>query len=577
MRVVVRHQGEWLFFSHPQKILQTKNLSEVLPLLREAETSGKFVAGFLAYEAAPAFDPALQTHPPSETFPLLCLGLFDAPKIKKSLATPPASFTLDPLIASVSKKVFHDKISHIKSKIAEGATYQVNYTYRLNSTFDGDAWAFFCQLVDGQHAEHAAFLETEDFALCSASPELFFERSGKHMLARPMKGTAPRGRTLSEDLALAEQLRHSEKDRAENIMIVDMIRNDLGRVARSGSVKVPTRFEIEKYPTVWQMTSTVEAETSAGITEIFKALFPCASITGAPKTKTMEIIRDLEECPRNIYTGTIGFFSPQGDASFNVAIRTALINRRTHTLEYGVGGGVVWDSQADLEYIETQLKARILTQPHPSFQLLETILKESDGSLFLLEEHLQRLANSARYFDIPIDLPSIRQILEQTQAETACRLRLLLNRSGKFSIELHPLPKTSSQPVRLCPASRPIDSKNLFLYHKTTHRSVYETATPQLPNADEILLWNHRKEITETSIANIVIRKQGRLLTPPVSSGLLPGTFRAHLLKNGTLQEAVLFFHDLEEADEIFLINSVRKWRKAKWIGSSNKILSDKK
>ena len=567
MRVVIRHKKEWLFFSHPKRVLQTKNLSEVLPLLREAEESGMFVAGFLSYEASPAFDNAFQTHPPSEPFPLLCLGLFEAPEKKSFLTVSPSSFSISPLRPSLSKELFFDKIDQIKSRIAEGATYQVNYTYRLNGTFEGDAWAFFCQLVDGQQAEHAAFVETEDFALCSASPELFFERKGERILARPMKGTAPRGRTLSEDLDWAEKLRQSEKDRAENIMIVDMIRNDLGRIARSGTVKVPTRFEIEKYPTVWQMTSTVEAKTTAGITEIFQALFPCASITGAPKAKTMEIIRDLEETPRNIYTGTIGFFSPKGDASFNVAIRTALIDRQTHTLEYGVGGGVVWDSKADSEYTETQLKARVLSRPQPSFRLLETILKEEDGSLFLLEEHLCRLADSAQYFDIPINLSEIRRILENAGEKTPCRLRLLLAQDGEVSIETHSLSLDSLSPVRLRPARQPIDLEDASLYHKTTRRSIYETAQKGMEDADEVLLWNQRGEITETTIANLVIQKEGKLLTPALSSGLLPGTFRAHLLKKGTIQEAVLFFKDLEEAEEIFLINSVRKWRKAKWLG----------
>ncbi|MCK4565355.1 MAG: aminodeoxychorismate synthase component I, partial [Verrucomicrobia bacterium] len=383
MKVVLKHAGKWLHFQCPERVLRAERVEEVVPMLREAEASGLFVAGFVSYEAAPAFDSALTTYPP-DGFPLLCLGLFHAPDVLTEIEeAPTSSFKMGALEPSVSKEDFVSAISEIKERIAEGATYQVNYTYRLNSDFSGDAWAFFYELVKGQKTDYAAFVDTGDFAVCSASPELFFSLKEGKIISRPMKGTARRGRTFSEDWKQAEALRASEKDRAENIMIVDMIRNDIGRIAEPGSVETVSTYDVEKYPTVWQMTSTVRGEIKPrntlntrklGLVEVMKALFPCASITGAPKAKTMEIIRGLEhtsrgfKSPRKIYTGSIGFMTPAGEACFNVAIRTALIDREVGRLEFGVGGGIVWDSDAEAEYEETLTKARVLTQPRPEFQ-----------------------------------------------------------------------------------------------------------------------------------------------------------------------------------------------------------------
>ncbi|MEN8254686.1 MAG: chorismate-binding protein, partial [Verrucomicrobiota bacterium] len=257
MKVVLKHAGCWLHFQCPEKVLRAERIEEVLPTLREAEASGLFAAGFVSYEAAPAFDSALTTHP-ADGFPLLCLGLFHAPDVLKDIEeAPTSSFEVGELKPSVSKAEFVAAIGGIKERIAEGATYQVNYTYRLNASFAGDAWAFFHELVKAQKTDYAAFVDTGDFTICSASPELFFSLNDGKIVARPMKGTARRGRTFAEDWQQAEALRNSEKDCAENIMIVDMIRNDIGRVAEPGSVETVSRYDVEKYPTVWQMTSTV--------------------------------------------------------------------------------------------------------------------------------------------------------------------------------------------------------------------------------------------------------------------------------------------------------------------------------
>ncbi len=566
MKVVLKHSDHWLSFSQPQRILRADRVEQVMPMIREAETSGLFVAGFIAYEAAAAFDGALGTHS-SEGFPLLCLGLFTAPEILGEIeGKPDAHYEIGSLSPSVSRDRFVADIGRIKEKIAEGATYQVNYTYRLNAGFSGDAWAFFHALVKDQKTDHAAYVEVDDLVICSASPELFFSLDKGRITSRPMKGTARRGRTQLEDLARAEALRHSDKDRAENIMIVDMIRNDIGRIAQPGSIRTESFFDIEKYPTAWQMTSTVSGRTTAPLSEILKALFPCASITGAPKAKTMELIRGLEDRPRKIYTGSVGFLAPEGGACFNVAIRTALIDRKAGTLEYGLGGGIVWDSDADSEYEETLTKARVLTQPRPHFQLLETLLWEPASGIFLRDGHFRRLGHSAAYFDVPLDAAAIHEALNRALGNlepAPHKIRLLLSRDGGFEIQCAPLDSQPAEPIAVAVAKKPVDSQDVFLFHKTTHRSVYDEAKADFPDCDDVILWNERGEVTESCRANVVVRKDGKLITPPVGCGLLAGVFREYLLNSGEVEEGLVLVDDLWTADDVFLVNSVRKWQPA--------------
>ncbi|MEJ1469473.1 MAG: aminodeoxychorismate synthase component I [Candidatus Sedimenticola sp. (ex Thyasira tokunagai)] len=578
MKVVLKHAGKWLRFDQPEKVLCAERVEDVMPMLCEAEASGRFAVGFISYEAAPAFDRAFRAYPP-DAFPLLCLGLFSAPDVMEELNdVTGGAYEVGELKPSISKVGFASAIGDIKKRIEEGETYQVNYTYRLTADFSGDPWAFFCRLVESQKTEHAAFVDTGDYTICSASPELFFSLDRGRIVSRPMKGTARRGRTLLEDTAQAEALGESEKDRAENIMIVDMIRNDISRVAELGSVETVSRFDIEKYPTVWQMTSTVRgridgkstSNTEGGVgtvSGIIKNLFPCASITGAPKAKTMEIIHEMEASSRKIYTGTVGFISPQGDACFNVAIRTALIDHTTGMLEYGVGGGIVWESDAEAEYQETQTKARVLTQPVPDFKLLETMLWQPASGIFLLSEHLHRLQESSLYFDIPLDIAAVEQALQQRsqtlEAEDR-RLRLLVSRDGAFEVQSYPLQESGEGESLVALAKEPIDSQDIFYFHKTTNRAVYEKARADFPDCDDVILWNEKGEVTEGSIANIVIRREEKLVTPAVECGLLAGTFRGALLQSGEIEESVISIDDLKATDEIFLINSVRKWRRVK-------------
>ncbi len=378
-----------------------------------------------------------------------------------------------------------------------------------------------------------------------------------------MKGTARRGLTIDQDEEKAEILRSSVKNRAENLMILDMIRNDMGKVAEAGTVKVPALFEVETHPTVLQMTSTVECRTLAGFAEIVAALFPCASVTGAPKVRTMQIINQLESTPRGLYTGTMGYLLPDRRARFNVAIRTVELDRSTGSAEYGVGSGVVWDSNAEDEYRECLLKAEVLIADDPDFELLETMLWDPDQGYFLLNGHLRRLDRSAAYFRFPLQVNDLRrqlQCMEFAEPRMAHKVRILVSRNRGWRVESHPLAagfRDESRVVGL--ARRPVVSTDVFLHHKTTHRRVYEEARKGQPY-DDVILFNERGEITESTVANIVIKRESRFVTPPLKSGLLNGVFRQHLMNCGIIIEDLIFVNELSQKTEIYLINSVQKW-----------------
>lgn len=562
---------QWLHFHEPLEVIRADCIEDVAYGLRLVQTmtqnQGFYAAGFISYEAAPAFDPALRVRP--SAFPLLWFGIYSKPDMLQTLpsssgSAPPSLYNWIP---AVSQTTYNEVIAQIKEHIANGETYQVNYTFHLHAPFTDDAWPFFLELVQAQQQCYAAYIDTGRFAVCSASPELFFHLNGSRLTSCPMKGTAARGLTLSEDEANGERLHRSVKNRAENVMIVDMVRNDMGRIAVPGSVEVSSLFNVERYPTLWQMTSTVAATTYASLCDIMAALFPCASITGAPKPQTMQIISRLETEPRRIYTGCIGFIAPSRKAQFNVAIRTALIDRDSGQAEYGVGGGIVWDSASGDELRECYIKARVLTKRRPDFSLLETILWTPEDGYFLLDYHLRRLRDSIAYFDFPADIDLIRgkiMGLASFLADKAHKVRLLVSRDGAIACEATLLAgNAGSRPVRLRLSPTPVDSAEPLLYHKTTCRQIYEAALSACPGYDDILFWNERGEVTETSVANIVIRIDGELVTPPVRCGLLPGTFRSWLIDQKKVQEKVIRVEDLEQSSAIYLVNSVRKWRKA--------------
>jgi len=564
--VLLKENGVWLHFTEPQRVIQSDMLDDVLPALREIEdlvnVNGWHAAGFLSYEAAPAFDTAHQTQA-GAGFPYLWFGLYPAPRIV-TLPEPDSAKPALIWLPTVDRNTYNTAIAQIKDHIAEGRTYQVNYTMRLQTDFNTDPWNFFLHLAHSQN-NHAAYIDTGHYVISSASPELFFQLDGETIISRPMKGTTYRGHTTLEDVEQAQWLKDSDKNRAENVMIVDMIRNDLGRIAKIGSVQVPELFTVEKYPTLWQMTSIVQAKTSASLTKIFSALYPCASITGAPKVSTMRIISELETTPRKIYTGSIGYIAPNRKATFNVAIRTALIDRETQTAEYGIGGGIVWDSTSTDEYAEALLKARVLTDETPQFSLLETILWAPEEGYFLREKHIVRMLDSASYFAFPVLRANINAYFDQiaSQFNSPQRLRILLNQQGELSFEAKPFqPAENHHPIQVCLAKDPIHSGNVFLYHKTTHRAVYESSRKNFPDCDDVLLYNEHGELTEFTIGNLVVELDGKFYTPPVSCGLLSGTFRAHLLETGQVAERIIRVEELEKCSKILLVNSVRKWQK---------------
>ena len=567
VRVLVRDaaSGRWLQFSHPREIVSAVSLGDVVPALHRVEDAaarrGLYGAGFVSYEAAPAFDPALTVHDRGR-FPLLWFGLYDG---VEEVDLPASTAGLDlgktNWQASVGFAEFEANVGSIKQLIRSGDTYQVNYTYRHGALLAAEPWEFFLHLVEAQEPPYGAFVDTGEWVIGSASPELFFQLDGDRIVCRPMKGTAARGLTQADDLAQAEALRASEKERAENVMIVDMVRHDLGRVAEIGSVSVSRLFAVEKYPTVWQMTSTIEARSAASLSDIFRALFPPASITGAPKVRTMEIIAQLEPSPRRIYTGAIGFIAPGRRAQFNVGIRTLLLDRRTGCAEYSVGGGITWGSQPEAEWQECRDKARILTTRVPAFSLLETMLWTAEEGYFLLARHLERLEQSALYFGFNIDLPAVRLELEHLAARLdrkRQKVRLLVAREGRVTLEAEVLSALDPTLQRVTVARGPADTSNPFLYHKTTNRDLYEAARTVCPGYDDVLLYNEKGEVTESTIANLAVELEGKLCTPPVRCGLLPGTLRADLLARGALFERSITIEEMRRSPGVFLLNSVR-------------------
>jgi para-aminobenzoate synthetase / 4-amino-4-deoxychorismate lyase len=556
----------WLAFGVPALVLRADAAAGVRPALLDVERltrdRGLHAVGFLSYEAGGAF--GLCAHPPASGCPLVWFALFPPEEVQASGPPRTGDYSVGALAPSRDRSSFLSGFSRIKEHIAAGDSYQVNYTFAVEGTFAGDPAALCADLVLAQQGRYSAYVDTGDLVICSASPELFVEVSGLELRMRPMKGTARRGLTTADDHAARERLFLSPKDRAENVMVVDMVRNDLGRIATVGSVSVTDLFAVERYPNVWQMTSTVIARSDAPLDAIFQALFPSASITGAPKVRTMEIVHALEGGPRGVYTGAIGHVAPDGSARFNVAIRTAVVDRRRGTVSFGVGSGIVWDSDADAEYDECLLKGSILGRPPAGFDLLETLLWTPDSGFVLLDAHLARLSESADYFGRPVSKASVRQAIEAAVAGSTVpqRVRLLVNPQGAPRVEVRPhVPNPG--PVRLRLAAESIDARDIRLYHKTTARDVYDAARAATRDCDDVVLWNRGGQVTETTVANIVVEVNGSRVTPPVSCGLLAGTLRAALLASGSVTEEVVPVEVLRRASRLWVVNSVHGERPA--------------
>lgn len=555
-----------MVFTDPVKIFVAHQIDEVRPMLKEIQQgveAGLYAAGYLSYEASPAFDPAFRVRD-NQVMPLAWFGMFEQPQELAACKERTGSYHITQWQPSVDRERYKESIAAIRAAIARGESYQTNYTIRLRGTFEGDEYAFYRDLSKRQRGHYSAYLKLGRYRILSASPELFFQWKADKLNTKPMKGTVKRGRFGEEDRANAKWLSESEKNKAENVMIVDLLRNDVGTIAEVGAVHVPRLFEIEQYKTVFQMTSTVEATTRKDTTieEVFAALFPCGSITGAPKVSTMKLIEQLEDSPREVYCGSIGYITPEKEAIFNVAIRTVVIDSVTGTATYGVGGGITWDSSAEDEYDEVVAKSAILTADVPEFSLLET-MKLEGGAYELLDWHVKRLHGSAEYFGIPLDREKLVDALDTYARENGSqtmRVRLLVSQQGNISLEGTPLVEQPAVPQPFAVANRPISQADPFFFHKTTWRGIYQVHKEEYPDAFDVLLWNEQGELTEFTIGNLVVEIGGEKLTPPVACGLLAGTLRAELLQQGIIRERILTMEDLTRATQIWLINSVRGW-----------------
>ncbi len=543
----------------------------MLETAERAVSQNKWVAGFVSYEAAPAFDESLVVREVGgtsvEDLPLAWFAVFDH---RESVSANGGAYELGQWSPSTDEARHHAAIAEIRRQIREGHTYQVNHTFRLEAPFSGDAHALYSDLASSQTCGYGSYIDAGRWAVASASPELFFEWRHDRIVSKPMKGTIHRGTTLSDDEERRRQLFGSEKNRAENLMIVDMVRNDLGRVSRIGSIRVPELFSTEKYDTVWQMTSTVTGRPMPGtkLVDVFSALFPCASITGAPKVSTMEIISQLETTPRGVYCGTVGFGGP-GPAgpewAFNVAIRTVLVDRDEGLALYGTGGGITYDSTPGDEYAEALLKTQVLARRSADLELVETMRWDPASGFFELARHLSRLSDSAWYFDVPLDPAEVRAGLDRAtkSAEQGLKVRLLVDRTGWITVETEPLPQPSAMPLALAIDTEAVDPLDPLLHHKTTSRAVYQEAAERFPDADDVVLVNHSGRVTETTIGNLAVLIDGSWVTPPAKDGLLAGIRRASMLATGDLTERSVTVDELRAADGIARLNAVRGWEPA--------------
>jgi para-aminobenzoate synthetase/4-amino-4-deoxychorismate lyase len=555
-----------LRFGRPSAVIQTHAAGEVpeaLAALQAALGAGRHVAGWFGYELGTALEPRLaKLDWPGRALPLLWFGVFDAPEAiaRADLGRGGRTYA-GPLRHEWSAEAYAARFARVQDYIAAGDIYQANLSFRARFAFAGDPLGLYLGLRAEARAPHGAFIDDGTRQILSLSPEQFFAITpGGAITARPMKGTAPRGSDALSDARAKAALAASPKDRAENLMIVDLVRNDIGRLALIGSVAAKDLFAVETYPTLHTMVSTVTAQLrpATGVEAIVRALFPCGSITGAPKIRAMQIIRELETSRRGVYCGAIGYFAPDGSAAFNVAIRTIVLQDGQGTL--GIGGAVVRDSNADGEYAECLLKARYFERAREPIGLIETL--RHDGGFVRLERHLARMAGSAAFLSLPFDGAAALTALDAAVAgaREALRVRLTLDEQGRFACTVAP---AGAAPKVWTYALSPhrVNSADMLLRHKTTWRAFYDAEQLRLASAtgcDEALFLNECGELTEGSRSTLFVRRAGRLLTPPLACGLLDGVLRRELIEQGRCAEAVLTPDDLAGADEILLGNSLR-------------------
>lgn len=560
-------------FEGLESVIAAYSPDEVVAALAQIEQSvaqGRHAAGFVSYEAATALNPELSVMEAGE-LPLVWFGIFAEriaciDSVDKGET---ADCRVSPPELAIDQTTYTSAINTIREAIARGETYQVNFTTRQSFNVNGDPFALYRRMCRNQQAPFCAWLDIGTHRILSASPELFFSLENDLLTMKPMKGTAPRRPRANDDRHQRELLAASAKDRAENLMIVDLVRNDLATIAETGSVTVPALFEVETYPTVHQMTSTVTARirSELGLTDIFRALFPCGSVTGAPKRRTMELIKGLETSPRGLYCGAIGYVSPGREAVFSVAIRTAIVETASGNGEIGIGSGITWDSDAESEFRECLAKSAFIGRDSSAFQLIESLRFDRDGYL-LLDQHLQRLAGSAAYFGFSFDSDTLRKRLAQLGQGLSGihKVRVLLAPDGTVTLAAQPVgvPDPGAPPATAAVSRQRVTSSDPFLYHKTTRRALYDRELRAHPDCYDVIFLNDQGELTEGSFNTIVVSLHGELLTPALDCGLLPGVLREELLQVGAIREAILTLDDLYRADRIWLVNSVRGWRECR-------------
>jgi para-aminobenzoate synthetase/4-amino-4-deoxychorismate lyase len=562
-----RSAGERIY-ARPLEVVRADAIGQVdaaFAKLEEALAAGRHAAGYFSYELGYALERRLvPLMPSSRNVPLLWFGIFADCEFGGGCADESApSVHAGRLVHEWDEARYTASFERIRALIAAGDLYQANLSYRARFVFVGEPYAFYRELRSRARARHCAFIDDGERQIVSISPELFFDISPAGVVrTRPMKGTAARGTTTEEDSAARARLAASEKERAENLMIVDLVRNDLSRIAIPGSVEVENLFEVETYPTVHQLVSTVAARLAPRmrVETIVRALFPCGSVTGAPKIRAMEVIREIETSPRGVYCGAIGYFAPDGSAAFNVAIRTLTISGGNG--ELGIGGAIVFDSRARAEYEECRVKARFYEAARHPLQLIETLRYEPGVGFLRLDRHLARIASSAAALGFEFDAACAGHELQRCVAgrfETL-RVRLTLHEDGMMCAEAEPF-IAAPVPWRFAVSPVRVSSGDPLLRHKTNRRVLHDTEHARLSaglGCDEVLFLNEHDQLTEGSRTNIFLEIEGRLLTPSLASGLLNGCLRRELLDEGSCFEALLTSADLDSAERVFVGNSLR-------------------
>lgn len=552
-----------IIFRNPIKTIEVYHLDTLLTSLNEINVyikQGYYVAGFISYEAGYFFSD-MNWKKTDIVLPLLYFAVFQNPEKFPEIETG-HSQNYGFYISSIpNRKTYFENLDKIRTKLYQGEIYQINYTDKIFFDFEGDILSFYKTLSERQPVPYGSWIRTYDWDILSFSPELFFEKKEKTLITKPMKGTYPRGKSPKEDKKNAEALINSDKEKAENLMITDLMRNDLGKISKEGSVHVQNLFSVEKYKTIFQMTSTIQSELLDSIEwkDIFKELFPGGSITGAPKLRAMQLIQELEK-PRGVYTGAIGVIQPNQNAVFSIGIRTLELKKGKGNI--GIGSGITWDSDPEKEWLEILEKAKFFTEASNKFSLFETLLYKN-GIFYFQKEHLKRIKNSAKTFGFPFSeqewISCLKKVSTNCINSNTYRVKISLNYLGKFTLDFQTLenfPKKGT--LKICNAL--MNSSSEFRKHKTNLREIYDREGKRSREAGhlDILFLNEKKEITEGSISNIFVKIGDSYFTPPISSGLLPGIFRNRLLKRKGFYEKTLSLDDLFRSNSVFLCNSLR-------------------